>query len=78
MTVFRANSAARFTTPLPALERDIAELDRKLRLLRLIPGPRQPGTWARMDALLDERNALRPARPLPLRRAVPVIPGRTS
>lgn len=78
MTVFRSNNTARWTTPLPALEADVAEVDRKLRLLLDIPGPLQPGTRARMDALLDERNAIRPPRPLPLRPSVPVVPGRSS
>jgi hypothetical protein len=67
-----------YVVPAPEQERAVAAIDAKLRTLSEIPRPyRAPTTWARMDALLDERNTIRPGRPR-LRPSVPVVPGRTS
>jgi len=68
----------------------VAEVDRKLTEILVIPAPvRTESMWRELDRLLDLRNAICPLpplpddyasqpRPLPLRRSVPVIPGRAS
>lgn len=59
----------------PELVAQVADVDRQLLALALIPRPYwSPTTRERADRLLDLRNAIRPARPL----SVPVIPGRSS
>lgn len=65
-------------------EQRIAEVDRQLTAIALIPAIfRTPEQWSSLNVLLDRRNMLRRhgvvLRPsLPGMPQVPVIPGRTS
>jgi len=53
----------------------IADLDRQLAAVsEALRTVRVEGLLARADGLLDQRNAIRPAKPRP----VPVIPGRVE
>jgi hypothetical protein len=63
------------TPPTVTAEARIAELDRKLTAIALIPrGQRTENLLWQENRLLDLRNAIRPGRPRP----VPVIPGRST
>lgn len=60
---------------LPDVAQSIASIDERLELIKLTPkAERNVYIWALADRLLDQRLAIRPARPA----QVPVIPGRPS
>lgn len=60
-------------------EAEIAKVDARLAAIIAVPPPvRTELMWWQLDRLLDLRNAIRPARTLPLRPSVPVVQGRAS
>jgi hypothetical protein len=55
--------------------RDVEGVDQRLELIAVMnPAERTTYTWAYVDRLLDQRNAIRPGRPA----EVPVVPGRVE